>query len=126
MRVILYKKWYTMGKSRTYPTEIVSYHTRWYLLTYIYLYFYLRGSVQLELRLEMSKQAKIASFRQHYALKCFHQWMVKLDTTLGYVIDAICSLILHRQYKLTQHISASCQLYENTIFVKYNQQLVGW
>ena len=52
-----------MDKNRTYPTEIVSYHTRWYLLTYIYLYFYLRGSVQLELRLEMSKQAKNSQFQ---------------------------------------------------------------
>ena len=42
------QKWYAMGKSRTYPKEIASYHTRWYLLTYTYLYFHLRGSVQLE------------------------------------------------------------------------------
>ena len=51
------------------------------------------------------------------------EMLAPMDGAVGhdignYVIDAICSLILRRQFKLTQHISASCQLYENTIFVK--------
>ena len=113
------QKWHAMGKSRTYPKEIASYHTRWYLLTYTYLYFHLRGSVQLEWILEMSKQAKISQFQA----TLWTEMLAPIDGAVGhdigiYVIDAICSLILRRQFKLTQHISASCQLYENKIFVK--------
>ena len=96
------QKWYAMGKSRTYPKEIASYHTRWYILTYTYLYFQLRGSVQLEWILEMSKQAKISQFQA----KLWTEMLAPIDGAVGhdigiYVIDAICSLILHRQFKIT-------------------------
>ena len=68
---------------------------------------------------------------QFHATLCT-EMLAPIDGAVGhdignYVIDAICSLILRRQFKLTQHISASCQLYENTIFVKNttNNLLVG-
>ena len=96
------QKWYAMGKSRTYPKEIAPYHTRWYLLTCTYLYFHLRGSVQLEWILEMSKQATISQFQA----TLWTEMLAPIDGAVGhdigiYVIDAICSLILHRQFKIT-------------------------
>ena len=91
------QKWHAMGKSRTYPKELAS-----YLLTYTYLYFQLRGSVQLEWILEMSKQATISQFQA----TLWTEMLAPIDGAVGhdigiYVIDAICSLILHRQFKIT-------------------------
>ena len=66
----------------------------------------------------MSKQAKMSQF---HATLCT-EMLAPIDGAVGhdignYVIDAICSHILRRQFKLTQHISASCQLYMKTQYL---------
>ena len=109
----------TLGLKQNQSDEIVSYHISGIKRpTFIYIFTYV-GSVQLELDYWCKSRPKWASSRQTYALRM----LPPMDGGVGHDIGNMSLMQIDystRIGSLNKHstISASCQLYENTIFVK--------
>ena len=115
----IYTKNGTLGLKQNQSDEIVSYHISGIKRpTFIYIFTYV-GSVQLELDYWCKSRPKWASSRQTYALRM----LPPMDGGVGHDIGNMSLMQIDystRIGSLNKHstISASCQLYENTIFVK--------
>ena len=115
----IYTKNGTLGLKQNQSDQIVSYHISGIKRpTFIYIFTYV-GSVQLELDYWCKSRPKWASSRQTYALRM----LPPMDGGVGHDIGNMSLMQIDystRIGSLNKHStkSASCQLYENTIFVK--------